>query len=441
MDGGFRQHMRDSDFVSIGDLSEHVDATVEIRGWLYNRRVGGKIAFLEIRDGTGIIQAVVSPKEVAEATWERVGEITQESSLMARGIVRSDPRSPGGVELHLRELEIIQLAEEYPLALKEHGVEFLLNHRHLWLRTPRQVALMRLRDRIMREMEEFLRGDGFVRVDTPILTPNACEGTTNLFETDFFGQAAFLTQSGQLYSEATAAALGKVYCFSPAFRAEKSKTRRHLIEFWMIEPEMAFYDYEDNLRLQERMMECVVARVLEACSGELETIGRDTGVLEKVKAPFPRISYDEALEFLGERGLALEWGSDLGAPHETAIAENFDKPVFVERFPAVCKAFYMEPDPDRPEVVLAADLLAPEGYGEIIGGSQRIADHDLLLQRIREHGLPEEDFAWYLDLRKYGSVPHSGFGLGVERLLAWIAGLEHIRETIPFPRLLNRLSP
>ncbi len=433
--------MRDSDFVSIGDLSEHVDATVEIRGWLYNRRVGGKIAFLEIRDGTGIIQAVVSPKEVAEATWERVGEITQESSLMARGIVRSDPRSPGGVELHLRELEIIQLAEEYPLALKEHGVEFLLNHRHLWLRTPRQVALMRLRDRIMREMEEFLRGDGFVRVDTPILTPNACEGTTNLFETDFFGQAAFLTQSGQLYSEATAAALGKVYCFSPAFRAEKSKTRRHLIEFWMIEPEMAFYDYEDNLRLQERMMECVVARVLEACSGELETIGRDTGVLEKVKAPFPRISYDEALEFLGERGLALEWGSDLGAPHETAIAENFDKPVFVERFPAVCKAFYMEPDPDRPEVVLAADLLAPEGYGEIIGGSQRIADHDLLLQRIREHGLPEEDFAWYLDLRKYGSVPHSGFGLGVERLLAWIAGLEHIRETIPFPRLLNRLSP
>ena len=433
--------MRDSDFVSIGDLSEHVDATVEIRGWLYNRRVGGKIAFLEIRDGTGIIQAVVSPKEVAEATWERVGEITQESSLMARGIVRSDPRSPGGVELHLRELEIIQLAEEYPLALKEHGVEFLLNHRHLWLRTPRQVALMRLRDRIMREMEEFLRDDGFVRVDTPILTPNACEGTTNLFETDFFGQAAFLTQSGQLYSEATAAALGKVYCFSPAFRAEKSKTRRHLIEFWMIEPEMAFYDYEDNLRLQERMMECVVARVLEACSGELETIGRDTSVLEKVKAPFPRISYDEALEFLGERGLALEWGSDLGAPHETAIAENFDKPVFVERFPAVCKAFYMEPDPDRPEVVLAADLLAPEGYGEIIGGSQRIADHDLLLQRIREHGLPEEDFAWYLDLRKYGSVPHSGFGLGVERLLAWIAGLEHIRETIPFPRLLNRLSP
>ena len=433
--------MRDSVFISIGDLSENVDAPVEIRGWLYNRRVGGKIAFLEIRDGTGIIQAVVSPKEVSESTWERVGEITQESSLMARGIVRSDPRSPGGVELHLRELDIIQMAEEYPLALKEHGVEFLLNHRHLWLRTPRQVALMRLRDRIMREMEEFLRDDGFVRVDTPILTPNACEGTTNLFETDFFGQAAFLTQSGQLYSEATAAALGKVYCFSPAFRAEKSKTRRHLIEFWMIEPEMAFYDYEDNLRLQERLMEHVVARVLEECAGELETVGRDTSVLEKVKAPFPRISYDEALKFLEERDLPLEWGSDLGAPHETAIAENFDKPVFVEKFPAVCKAFYMEPDPDRPEVVLAADLLAPEGYGEIIGGSQRIADHDLLLRRIREHGLPEEDFAWYLDLRKYGSVPHSGFGLGVERLLAWIAGLEHIRESIPFPRLLNRLSP
>ncbi len=433
--------MRDGSYVSVADLSEYLGEQVRVRGWLYNRRTGGRIAFLEIRDGTGIVQTVVTEADVDEETWARALDVTQESSLEAVGTVKADPRSPGGVELHLDILEIIQMADEYPLALKEHGVEFLLNNRHLWLRTPRQVALMRLRDRIMRECEEFLREDGFVRVDTPILTPNACEGTTNLFETDFFGEPAYLAQSGQLYSEATAAALGKVYCFSPAFRAEKSKTRRHLIEFWMIEPEMAFYDYEDNLRLQERMMEHVVRRVLEECPDELETVGRDIAPLEGVRAPFPRISYDDAIQYLADNDFQLEWGEDLGAPHETAIASQFERPVFVERFPAGCKAFYMEPDPDRPEVVLAADLLAPEGYGEIIGGSQRIADYELLKRRIREYGLPEEAFGWYLDLRRYGSVEHSGFGLGIERLLTWIAGLDHVREAIAFPRLLNRLSP
>ncbi len=432
---------RDPGPVTVDGLRDHVNDRVRVRGWLYNSRSSGRIAFLLVRDGTGVVQAVASAAEVPEGVWDDIASLGQESSLIIEGVVRADDRSPGGYELQLQDLQVVQAAEDYPLALKEHGVEFLLDRRHLWLRTPRQVALLRVRDRLMRELEDFLRRDGFIRVDTPILTPNACEGTTSLFETDYFGEAAYLTQSGQLYSEATCVALGKVYCFSPAFRAEKSKTRRHLIEFWMLEPEMAYYTYEDNIQLQEQMVEHAVQRILHHNSDDLEVLQRDTRVLERVEAPFPRISYDDALKLLREAGLSLQWGDDFGAPHETEIARHFDRPVFVERFPAKTKAFYMEPDPDRPEVALAADLLAPEGYGEIIGGSQRIDDYDLLLRRIREHDLPEEDFRWYLDLRRYGSVPHSGFGLGIERMLTWIAGLEHIRESVPFPRLLNRLRP
>ncbi|MFO8060257.1 MAG: asparagine--tRNA ligase [Bacillota bacterium] len=432
---------REPGSVTVRRLRDFVGEEVRVRGWLYNRRSSGKIAFLLVRDGTGVVQAVASAADLPEEVWDEINSLGQESSLIVRGVVRADSRSPGGHELQLTDLQVMQRAEDYPLALKEHGVEFLLDKRHLWLRTPRQTAVLRVRDRLMRELEGFLREDGFVRVDTPILTPNACEGTTTLFETDYFGEAAYLTQSGQLYSEATCAALGKVYCFSPAFRAEKSKTRRHLIEFWMLEPEMAYYTYEDNLRLQEQMVEHVVRQILRHNADDLETLGRKTQVLQRVETPFPRISYDDALELLREADLPLEWGDDFGAPHETEIARHFDRPVFVERFPVQTKAFYMEPDPERPEVALAADLLAPEGYGEIIGGSQRIDDEDLLLRRVREHNLPEEDFEWYLDLRRYGSVPHSGFGLGIERMLAWIAGLEHIREAVPFPRLLNRLRP
>ena len=432
---------REAGFVTVKGLRDRVGDRVKVRGWLYNRRSSGRISFLLVRDGTGVVQVVASAKEVPEGVWEEITALGQESSLIVEGVVKEDARSPGGCELQMTDLQLVQAAEDYPLALKEHGVEFLLDHRHLWLRTPRQTSLLRLRDRLMRELEGFLRSDGFTRVDTPILTPNACEGTTSLFETDYFGEAAYLTQSGQLYSEATCVALGKVYCFSPAFRAEKSKTRRHLIEFWMLEPEMAYYTYEDNLHLQEQMVEHVVGEVLRHNSDDLEILERDIQGLEKVKAPFPRISYDDALDLLEKAGLPLQWGDDFGAPHESEIVRNFDRPVFVERFPVQTKAFYMEPDPDRPEVALAADLLAPEGYGEIIGGSQRIDDYDLLLRRIREHNLPEEDFQWYLDLRRFGSVPHSGFGLGIERLLTWIAGLEHIRESVPFPRLLNRLRP
>lgn len=432
---------REAEFVTVKGLRDRVGDRVKVRGWLYNRRSSGRISFLLVRDGTGVVQVVASAKEVPEGVWEEITALGQESSLIVEGVVKEDARSPGGCELQMTDLQLVQAAEDYPLALKEHGVEFLLDHRHLWLRTPRQTSLLRLRDRLMRELEGFLRSDGFTRVDTPILTPNACEGTTSLFETDYFGEAAYLTQSGQLYSEATCVALGKVYCFSPAFRAEKSKTRRHLIEFWMLEPEMAYYTYEDNLHLQEQMVEHVVGEVLRHNSDDLEILERDIQGLEKVRAPFPRISYDDARELLEKAGLSLQWGDDFGAPHESEIVRNFDRPVFVERFPVQTKAFYMEPDPDRPEVALAADLLAPEGYGEIIGGSQRIDDYDLLLRRIREHNLPEEDFQWYLDLRRFGSVPHSGFGLGIERLLTWIAGLEHIRESVPFPRLLNRLRP
>ena len=426
---------------TISDLSGHVGQEVELHGWVYNRRSSGKIQFLIIRDGTGIAQTVVSEKEVGPAAFAACDELTQESSLVIRGLVREDKRAPGGYELTVTGLEVVRVAEDYPITHKEHGVEFLMDKRHLWIRTPRQVAILRIRAEVIRAMEDYLHEQGFTRVDAPILTPSACEGTTTLFETTYFETKAYLSQSGQLYNEATAAALGKVYCYGPTFRAEKSKTRRHLIEFWMLEPEAAFFTYEDNIRLQEGMVSYVVARVLERNRKELEVSGRDVTPLTKVTAPFPRITYDEALERLRAAGRDIPWGEDFGAPDETIISEQFDRPVFVTHFPAKIKAFYMQPDPARQEVVLAADLLASEGYGEIIGGSQRIDDLDLLERRLREERLPAEAYQWYLDLRRYGSVPHSGFAIGIERTVAWICGLEHVRETIPFARLLNRLTP
>ncbi len=426
----------------IAKLSECVGQEVMLQGWVYNRRSSGKIQFLILRDGTGFAQVVFAAGEVDADTFAACDRLTQESSVRVWGQVRADARAPGGYEVTGRRLEIIQIASpDYPISLKEHGVDFLLDHRHLWLRTPRQVAIMRIRAEVIKAIRDFLDDHDFTLVDAPIFTPNAAEGTTTLFEVSYFDEKAYLTQSGQLYNEATAMALGRVYCFGPTFRAEKSKTRRHLMEFWMVEPEMAFWDLDQTMALEEELVSFVVARVLERRRQELAVIGRDTAPLARVKPPFPRISYDEALALLHRKGLDLPWGEDLGAPHETAISEEFDRPVFVHRYPAVAKAFYMKPDPERPEVVLGADLLASEGYGEIIGGGQRIDDPELLAQRLRENGLSEEAYRWYMDLRRYGSVPHSGFGLGIERTLAWIAGLEHVRETIPFPRLLNRLRP
>lgn len=427
--------------VLISHLGEHVGEEVRIAGWIYNRRSSGKIQFILVRDGTGVVQAVMGRNDVLPEVFALGERLTQESSVYITGKVRGDARAPGGYELSATGLALIQTAEEYPITLKEHGVEFLMDHRHLWMRTPRQAAILRVRNEIIKGIRDFLDDRDFVLVDSPILTPSAAEGTTNLFETDYFDQKAYLSQSGQLYQEAACMAVGRSYCFGPTFRAEKSKTRRHLIEFWMVEPEMAFFDHRDNLRLQEDLVSYVVQRVLEKRSAELKLLERDTSKLEKVLPPFPRITYDEAIDLLKKRGHELNWGDDFGAPDETAVAETFDKPVFVEKYPAKVKAFYMKPDPERPEVALCADLLAPEGYGEIIGGSQRIDDLGLLEERIREHKLPREAYAWYLDLRRYGSVPHSGFGLGVERTVAWICGLDHVRETIPFPRLLNRIYP
>jgi len=427
--------------VRLDQLAHHQGQEVVVCGWLYNKRSSGKILFLILRDGTGFVQAVVSRDSVDEETFRAADRLTQESSLRVRGTVRADPRAPGGYELQVTALEIFQRAEEYPLSLKEHGIEFLLDHRHLWLRTPRQVAIMRVRHRVVKACRDFLDERGFVLVDAPILTGAACEGTTTLFRTDYFGRSAYLTQSGQLYMEAAAMALGKVYCFGPAFRAEKSKTRRHLMEFWMVEPEMAFADLEDCISLAEEMLTVVTEEVLRHCRSELELLGRKLEPLTHVKPPFPRLSYDQAVQLLQAKGRQFEWGDDFGAPEETLISLEFDRPVVVHRYPAACKAFYMEPDPQRREVVLAMDVLAPEGYGEIIGGGQRLAGSELLVSKFREHHLPEEAYRWYLDLRRFGSVPHSGFGLGIERLLAWICGLRHVREAIPFPRMLNRLYP
>lgn len=428
--------------ISVEEAAKHVGAEVEIRGWLFNKRSSGSIHFLLIRDGSGIMQAVMSKEEVSPDLFAAAEILTQESSITVRGLVREDRRAPGGYELTIRDLSLVQLAAPYPITPKEHGVEFLMDHRHLWLRSRRQHALMRIRAEVIRACTEFLDAQGFLRVDAPILTPAAVEGTTTLFETAYFDLGkAYLTQSGQLYNEAAAMAFGRVYCFGPTFRAEKSKTRRHLTEFWMLEPEAAYMSLEEYMALAEEMVCAVVAQVMERRRQELTVLERDASKLEAVRSPFPQISYDEALKRLAAAGMPLPWGEDFGGDEETVISSAFDRPVFVHRYPAQCKAFYMEPDPKRPEVVLSADLLAPEGYGEIIGGGQRIHDPSLLERRLQEYNLPADVYQWYLDLRRYGSNPHSGFGLGIERTVAWIAGIEHIRETIPFPRLINRLYP
>ncbi|NMA60700.1 MAG: asparagine--tRNA ligase [Firmicutes bacterium] len=427
--------------VYLNKIGEHVGKEVEIKGWLYNKRSSGRIQFLIIRDGTDLIQGVLVRDEVPTEVFEAAKTLTQESSLIVRGVVHEDERSVSGYEMTITDLEIVQIAEEYPITPKEHGVDFLLDRRHLWLRSQKQHAVMLVRNEIIKASRRFFDDRDFILMDAPILTPAACEGTTTLFETDYFEEKAYLSQSGQLYMEAAAMAFGKVYCFGPTFRAEKSKTRRHLMEFWMIEPEVAFADMEDNMQLQEDYVCYIVQQVLQNRRKELEILERDISKLEAVVAPFPRISYDEALEILRKNGVEKEWGEDLGGGDETIIANQFDRPVFVHRYPTEIKAFYMKPDPERPEVVLGSDLLAPEGYGEIIGGGERISDPELIMQRLREHNLPEEDYAWYLDLRRYGTVPHSGFGMGLERAVSWICGLSHLREAIPFPRLINRLYP
>lgn len=427
---------------TIVEVKNYVGQEVTIGAWLANKRSSGKIAFLQLRDGSGFIQGVVVKNEVPEEVFQLAKSLTQESSLYVTGTVREDERSPFGYELSVTKLELIHEAHDYPITPKEHGTEFLMDHRHLWLRSKRQHANMKIRNEIIRATYEFFNKEGFIKIDPPILTGSAPEGTTELFHTKYFDEDAYLSQSGQLYMEAAAMAFGKVFSFGPTFRAEKSKTRRHLIEFWMIEPEMAFYEFEDNLKVQEDYVSYVVQSVLKNCSLELKILNRDTTKLEKVQAPFPRIKYDDAIKFLHEQGFDdIKWGDDFGSPHETAIANSFDKPVFITHYPKAIKPFYMQPDPTRDDVVLCADLIAPEGYGEIIGGSERIHDYDLLKQELERHQLSLETYSWYLDLRKYGSVPHSGFGLGLERTVAWIAGCEHVRETIPFPRLLNRLYP
>jgi len=428
---------------TIEDIHKYPDQTVTLRGWLYNKRESGKLVFLILRDGTGFIQCVAFKKDLPEEVWDAAKSVTQESSLMITGSVRKEERAPYcGYEMGVQNIEIVSKVEgEYPISLKEHGADFLLEHRHLWLRTPSQMAVMRIRAEVMAASRDFFNDRGFVNVDAPIITANACEGTTNLFQIDYFEEQAYLSQTGQLYMEAAALALGKVYCLGPAFRAEKSKTRKHLTEFWMIEPEVAFLTFEENLAMQEEYVAYVIQRVLKTRAAELKLLERDTSKLADITAPFPKISYDDAVKLLQEKGSEIQWGDDLGAPDETLLGEHFQKPVFVHRFPSAIKAFYMKPDPDRPEVALGADLIAPDGYGELIGGGQRIDDYDLLVQRIQEHDLPLEAFGWYLDLRKYGSVPHGGFGLGIERFVAWISGVEHVRETSPFPRTIYRIQP
>jgi asparaginyl-tRNA synthetase len=428
--------------VYIADLGQHVGETTELRGWLSHKRSSGKVRFLVMRDGTGILQGVMVKGGVSDEIFDRFDALTHESSFSMAGKVKKDDRAPGGFELEVNDVKVIAIAEEYPITPKEHGIEFLADRRHLWLRSTRQHAIMRVRHRIIKAIRDFFDGRGFTLVDSPILTPAACEGTSTLFETDYFDLGkAYLTQSGQLYAEAGAMALGKVYCFGPTFRAEKSKTRRHLTEFWMVEPEVAFNDLNDDMELAEDFLEYIVQNVLRDCEKELKILERNTTLLQNVKAPLPRISYDEAVEILRKKGISFEWGNDLGGTDETVISEQFDRPVMVHRYPAQVKAFYMKRDPQNMNLALAVDVLAPEGYGEIIGGSQREDDLQLLLDRIKEHNLPQEAFEWYLDLRRYGSVPHAGFGLGVERTVSWICGLEHIRETIPFPRMIYRNTP
>lgn len=428
--------------VYIDNISQHEGQKVTIRGWLHNRRSSGKIHFLTIRDGTGFIQTVVSKATIDNETFACVDHLGRECSVIVKGVVRCEERAPGGYEIDVSELQVVGYSKDYPITPKEHGVDYLLDRRHLWIRAEKQQAILRIRHEIIDAVRNFLNNQGFILADTPIFTPAACEGTTTLFPVQYFeDRTAYLTQSGQLYNEANAMALGRVYCFGPTFRAEKSKTRRHLTEFWMVEPEVAFATLEDIVELGEAMIVSVITRVLETRRRELVVLERETSALERVKSPFPRISYDEAANLLQGKGISFEWGSDFGGADETALSEHFDRPVIIHRYPSALKAFYMKPDPEQPNLSLSADVLAPEGYGEIIGGGQRLDDYDLLLRRIKALNLPQQAFEWYLDLRRYGTVPHAGFGMGIERVVTWICGLEHVRETIPYPRMLHRLYP
>lgn len=425
----------------IQNISKYEGGDVTLRGWVYNKRSSGKLQFILLRDGTGVIQCVAFKGNFTPEQFLSLDKLTQESSVKIHGQVREDSRAPGGYEVDIKEFELVHVAENYPITPKEHGTAFLMEKRHLWLRSARQHAILRVRHEIIKACRDYFDDQGFTLIDTPIFTPNACEGTTTLFETEYFDQKAYLTQSGQLYNEATAAAFGRVYCFGPTFRAEKSKTRRHLMEFWMVEPEVAFATLEDTMQLAEGLICFILERVLSRRKAELEVLERDTSVLEKIAPPFARISYDKAVKLLQAAGSEIQWGGDLGGGDETTLSEKFESPVMVHRYPSRVKAFYMQPDPARSEVALCVDVLAPEGYGEIIGGGQRIHEYDLLLQRLQEHNLPEEAFQWYLDLRKYGSVPHAGFGMGIERVVAWLCKLDHVRETIAFPRMLYRIYP
>ena len=433
----------------IENANLHDGQVVTVRGWVYNKRSSGKIKFLMMRDGTGLMQGVLFKGECSEEAFEEFEKLTQESSFEVTGKVRKEPRSAGGYEMGIQSLKIIHVAETYPISPKDHGVEFLMQNRHLWVRSSRQWAALRVRSEIMRSINEFFDTRGFIRFDAPILTPSSCEGTSTLFTTPYFDEKAYLTQSGQLYGETGAMAFGKIYVFGPTFRAEKSKTRKHLTEFWMVEPEVAFADLEDNMLLAEQFIEHIVQSVLKNRMPELKTLERDLSKLESIKAPFPRISYDEALKILDKKGMSIPWGEDFGAPHETALGEEFGKPVFVHHMPSQIKAFYFKQSDTvggpasagTGRYALGCDLIAPDGYGEIIGGGQREESYEVLKRRIAEHGLKEEDYSWYLDLRRYGSVPHAGFGLGIERTVAWMTGVEHVRETIPYPRMLNTLRP
>jgi asparaginyl-tRNA synthetase len=427
---------------TIEKIGEHVGATVTIKGWLHNRRSSGKIHFLTVRDGSGFLQVVMGKRDVDEATFQKADHLGQESAVIVTGSVKSEPRAAGGYEMIASGLDVVNEAHDYPITPKEHGVDYLMDRRHLWIRAERQTAILRVRHEIIDAVRDFFNSQGFILADTPIFTPAACEGTTTLFPVEYFeNEKAYLTQSGQLYNEANAMALGKVYAFGPTFRAEKSKTRRHLTEFWMVEPEMAYADLNDVITLAEGLITSVVGRVLDRRQKELKTLERNTSKLAGVKAPFPRLKYDEAAKILLDKGLPFQVGGDLGGTDETVLSEQFDRPVAVTHYPAAIKAFYMKPDPNEPDKALCVDVLAPEGYGEIIGGGQRLDDLDLLLRRIKEHNLPQEAFEWYLDLRRYGSVPHGGFGMGIERCVSWICGLEHVRETIPYPRMLYRIYP
>jgi asparaginyl-tRNA synthetase len=428
--------------ITISKVGNYETEYVSIKGWLYNQRSSGKVKFMIIRDGTGFLQGILVKSETEEQYFNLLDELNYESSIIVEGIIKKEQRAPSGYEMLVKTIHVIQNAyEDYPISLKKHGVGFLMNFRHLWIRTQRQNAILRIRVEIVKAIHQFLQKKGFYLIESPILTPAACEGTTTLFETEYFGDKAYLTQSGQLYNEASAMAFGKVYCFGPTFRAEKSKTRRHLMEFWMVEPEAAYFDFNDNNQLQEELIIAIVGHVLQTCSLELKVLERDISALEKIQPPFPYLSYDDAIKIVQKEGSSAQWGEDLGGEDETIVSKHYDKPVFIHHFPTKCKAFYMKPDPERPETVLGADLIAPEGFGEIIGGGQRIDDYQLIKDRIRDYKLPEEDYQWYIDLRKYGSVPHSGFGLGIERTVAWICNLPHIRETIPFPRMLNKIYP